>query len=341
MAALDSAPEPRVPDGTDRLAWRADHDHAGRHTPALRRLPDAEHLPVVVAARMSLSLPLVISAVPLWMVTRTEVGADGHLDPTGPREFAKVWFSDGGLATNFPVQLFDSALPTRPTYAINLQPFPPGIEPDSADPTAGVEWARNNRDGIAPIITSWPGSGLGALAGFLGAMFRTARTWQDNSQLAFPGFRDRIVRVLRAPREGGINLAMDPATIERLARRGEYAITELMDQFETPHYPPVVDGRPADTGWDNHRWVRYRALLSVLPGWAASYGRGRKALGDELPAAPPSYPFGSDAERELAEQLDRELTRLAGIVADADPEALAALTSRPRPVGVIRRIPRI
>ncbi len=341
MAALLNAPEPPPLGGTDPLLWQAERVQAGRHSPQLRRLPDAEHLPVIVAARMSLSLPLVISAVPLWMIARTRLDPDGGLDPTGPSEFVKVWFSDGGLATNFPVQLFDAALPSRPTYAINLQPFPPGVEPDPNDPTAGVEWARNNHDGLAPTIARWPERGFSAVGGFLAAMFHTARTWQDNTQLSFPGFRDRIVRVLQTPQEGGTNLSMDDATIERLAERGEYAMTALMDQFELPHYPPVVDGQPTSTGWDNHRWVRYRALLSVVPPWVSSYGRGRAGLDVDPVTGPPSYPFSSDDEHDLADQLDAEMTGLAAIITAAEPAALAALTARPRPVGVVRRIPQI
>lgn len=340
LAALDAVPEARTPEQRDPTGWQADRDQAMAHSPGLRRLPDAEYLPVIVAARMSLSMPLVISAVPLWVIERTDAGPDGRLDPTGPRRFAKVWFSDGGLSNNFPLQIFDGALPTRPTYAINLQSFPPGARPAS-DEADDVEWAHGNADGLAPKIVSWPTRGLGAVLGFLSAVYTSSSSWQDTSQLTFPGFRDRIVRVLQTEREGGINLAMSDETIERLARRGEYAAKMIMDQFHQPHYPPRVDGKPTGTGWQNHQWVRFRALLSVLPAWAESYGRGRALMEDAMLDNPPSYAFGSIGEQKLAAELDEAMQQLARVVSDADPKALAALTSRPWPVGAIRRVPQM
>lgn len=340
LAALDAAPEARTPQQRDPADWRADRDQAMAHSPGLRRLPDAEHLPVIVAARMSLSVPLVISAVPLWVIERTGAGPDGRLDPIGPRRFVKVWFSDGGLSNNFPLQIFDGALPSRPTYAINLQSFPPGARP-ATDEAENVEWAHGNGDGLAPKIASWPSRGIGAVLGFLSAVYTSSSSWQDTSELTFPGFRDRIVRVLQTEREGGINLAMSDDTIQRLAQRGEYAAEMIMDQFHQPHYPPQIDGRPTGTGWQNHQWVRFRALLSVLPAWAESYGRGRALMGDAMIANPPSYAFGSIGERQLAADLDAAMQQLARVVSDADPKALAALTSRPWPVGAIRRVPQL
>ena len=340
LAALDAVPEARTPEERDPTGWQVDRDQATAHTPGLRRLPDAEYLPVIVAARMSLSMPLVISAVPLWVIERTDVGPDGRLDPTGPRRFVKVWFSDGGLSNNFPLQIFDGALPTRPTYAINLQSFPPGARP-ATDEAHNVEWAHGNGDGLAPKIASWPSLGFGAVLGFLSAVYTSSSSWQDTSQVTFPGFRDRIVRVLQTEREGGINLAMSDETIERLAQRGEYAAKMIMDQFHQPHYPPRVGGRPTGNGWQNHQWVRYRALLSVLPAWAESYGRGRALMDDAMIDNPPSYAFRSVRERQLAADLDDVMQQLVQVVSNADPKALAALTSRPWPVGSIRRVPQM
>ncbi|KAG1385865.1 hypothetical protein G6F59_017159 [Rhizopus arrhizus] len=34
--------------------------------------------------------------------------------------FRICWFSDGGISSNFPIHLFDAALPRWPTFAINL-----------------------------------------------------------------------------------------------------------------------------------------------------------------------------------------------------------------------------
>jgi predicted acylesterase/phospholipase RssA len=341
MAALESASAPDAPGGDDPAAWQADHDQALQHSPALRRLPDADQLPVVVAARMSLSMPLVISAVPLWTVRRIRrPNGDGRLDPTGPRRFTQVWFSDGGVTSNFPVDLFDAPLPARPTFAIDLRDFPARIRP-SRDETQNVQWAHDNHDGLDPEIARWSDRGWAGVAGFAAAVFTAASSWYDNIQLPLPGFRDRIVRVLETAHEGGLNLAMSNATIQRLAERGADAAEAIMNQFDEPHYPPLRDGEPTSTGWDNHRWVRYRALLSVLPLWAHEYGRGRQVLGSRLLAEPPSYPFGSCAEQQLAAELDAGMQRLADVIAEADPQALDAITSRPQPVGLIRRVPQI
>jgi hypothetical protein len=252
----------------------------------------------------------------------------------------KVWFSDGGVTSNFPVDLFDAPLPVRPTFAVDLRDFPARIRP-SRDETHNVQWAHGNHDGLEPEIARWPDRGWPGVAGFAAAVFNAASSWYDNIQLPLPGYRDRIVRVLETAHEGGLNLAMSNTTIQRLAERGADAAEAIMDQFDEPHYPPLRDGEPTSTGWDNHRWVRYRALLSVLPLWAQEYGRGRRMLGSQLMADPPSFPFDSCADQQLAAELDAGMQWLAGVVAEADPEALAALTSQPRPVGLIRRVPQI
>jgi hypothetical protein len=96
---------------------------------------------------------------------------------------------------------------------------------------------------------------------------------------------------------------MDDETIGGLADRGATAGTVIADQFETPHFPPSA---PVATGWDNHRWVRYRALLSVLPAWLASFARGRAALDTDL-QHPPSYDFETEGERRLAIELTAAL----------------------------------
>jgi len=343
--ALEAAPPPASPDGDDD-EWRWEGRVASANDPPLRRLPDPEHLPVIVATRLSLSFPLLISAIPLWTIDRRHPESQDALKqyratrkagappPDSGLRFTQEWFTDGGFCSNFPVHLFDAALASRPTFAINLGRFPAGGQPDP-DQTNNVEWAKDNR-GLLPTSMQMPERGFGAVVAFGSAAVNTARNWQDGSHLDHPGFRDRIVRVLQTKREGGLNLYMDAPTIDGLAERGRVAGTVMVEQFTEPRYP---SSDPSATGWDNHRWVRYRALLSVLPDWLASYARGRDVL-DTDPGDPPSYPL-SAAGRDLAARVSEALDDLANTVARADPGALTNLELAPRPKGAIRRIPQI
>ena len=68
-------------------------------------------LPVVVAARLSLSFPILLATVPLWR-------ADGH-----EGELVQHTMSDGGICSNFPIHFFDSLFPGRPTFGLDLQPW--------------------------------------------------------------------------------------------------------------------------------------------------------------------------------------------------------------------------
>ncbi|MGZ8615377.1 MAG: hypothetical protein ACXWX4_11960, partial [Actinomycetota bacterium] len=257
----------------------------------------------------------------------------GAPPPTTGLHFVQLWFTDGGLCSNFPVHLFDAALPSRPTFAINLGRFGEGRQPD-ADQRRNVEWARSNRSGLLPQTVDIPATGFGAIGGFASAALNTARNWPDNTHLDHPGYRDRIVRVLQTKLEGGLNLFMDAPTIERLADRGETAGKVMVEQFTQPKYP---EREPRATGWDNHRWVRYRAFLSVLPDWITSYARGRAEFDLDV-TNPPSYDMTAGG-RELAGRLTETLDALAEIVGTADEKAMRDLIAAPRPRGILRRIP--
>lgn len=346
MAALEAAPRPEAPDQETADLWRWQEEVAAAHSPPLQRLPDARHLPVIVATRLSLSFPLLIAAVPLWTVDwhhaathaamaqyRAAVEA-GTRPPVAQLGFSHLWFTDGGFCSNFPIHLFDSALPTRPTFAINLGRFSAGEEP-AADERGNLEWARNNQAVSAPVVNI-PTRGFGAVAGFASAALNTSRNWQDSSHLDHPGYRDRIVRVLQTKVEGGINLHMDTTTLNRLAERGRAAAEVMVEQFNEPRYP---ERSPVATGWDNHRWVRYRGLLAVLPSWIESYAHGRRVLEID-PASPPSYRLKA-REQALADRLAQGLDNLVEIIEAADEADLAGLTSRPRPQGTLRRMPQM
>jgi Patatin-like phospholipase len=342
--ALEEAPSATSPVG-DTDEWRWEEAIAAAHTPPLRRLPDPEYLPIIVATRMSLSFPMLISAVPLWTVdwrdrkTQETVrsfrdASEGSRLPTSGLRFVQEWFTDGGFCSNFPLHLFDEALATRPMFAINLGRFPGAEEPD-LDQGKNVEWARNNQ-ALLPVITEISERGFSAVGGFASSALNTARNWQDSSYLNHPGYRDRIVRVLQTKREGGLNLYMDGPTIEELAERGGTAADMIVGQFTTLRFP---EENPKATGWDNHRWVVYRALLSSLPEWLASYARGRDALGIDT-GNPPSYALSAETQA-LADKLMAKLDELEKLLANAAPSNVAELQARPRPIGAIRRMPRI
>ena len=81
------------------------------------RLPSPQDLPIVFGARLSLSFPILLSAVPL-------LTPDFAKHKSGrPIPLRSVWISDGGLTSNFPIHFFDSPIPSRPTFCLNLVDF--------------------------------------------------------------------------------------------------------------------------------------------------------------------------------------------------------------------------
>lgn len=191
-------------------------------------LPPIGDLPVVVATRMSLAFPVLLSAVPLYAV-------EWGTPPSQPPH--RVWFSDGGLTSNFPIQMFDSPLPRWPTLALNL----------------GAESAQ--------AVTS--------VFGFLASVFSAAQNWNDTMQSVLPGFRDRIATVVLAPNEGGLNLDMSPAEVETLRERGGKAADALIERFVAPS--ELAENAPLRS-WEDHRWTRLRVELDVLASHLQRFG---------------------------------------------------------------------
>jgi hypothetical protein len=69
-------------------------------------------MPVAIAARISLSFLGLISALPLLCIDYSR--GPGH------RNLITAWFSDGRIASNFPMHFFDAPWPRRPTFGLNL-----------------------------------------------------------------------------------------------------------------------------------------------------------------------------------------------------------------------------
>ena len=172
--------------------------------------------------------------------------------------YQRNWFSDGGICANLPLQFFDSALPRRPTFAINLAPFPHG-QKKSSDEADNSYLPTHNDAGLARRQTVLKESGVGALKQFGSTIIDTARTWVDEGQQFVPGYRDRIVTVFHDGQEGGMNLNMQQEVVTGLSERGRGAADRLVEVFAGDQ-PGVV---PA-WGWDNHRWLRFRTAMAAF-----------------------------------------------------------------------------
>jgi hypothetical protein len=277
-------------------------EHMVRHSPGetvgqggqkLFALPPSRQTPVVVAARLSLSFPGLICAVPLYAIN--------HAPPVVSAKPERCWFSDGGITSNFPVHFFDSPVPRWPTFAIDLMPIAPGQELDEEDQGNNVWLTKTNTDGIAEEWLGWEGkSDFKQLSGFAASIFRTAQNWIDNRQMRGAGFRDRIAHVWMSDDEGGMNLAMEAEKIERLAKRGAAAAAELAERFR-PDPPEGVE-----LTWDNQKWIRYRAYMDLLErrGREARRGFLDATLGtplERMRAAPPSFPWESPGQGKFAD----------------------------------------
>ncbi len=309
--------------------------------------PEPDDLPVVVAARMSLSFPLLISAVPLWAFDRTLKRTNDALSsnpPSGVRaEPERCWFSDGGISSNFPVHFFDTALPARPTFAIDLDGFHPDY-PKSTDEEKNVYLPGTNVGGLLETWYRFPEQpGFARLSAFVNGLVRTMQNRVDTGLARQPGYRDRIVHVHADSSEGGMNLTMPPAVIMALTKRGRAAARLLVKRFaETPGTAPGLS-------WDNHRWVRFRASAAALSDflerfaqvWKESPSADERTYEElarrEAADGPAGYRFARAAQRDLALGLADRLVgagdELAGSAERLDEQA-------PRPQPEARIVPR-
>src|SRR6476660_447651 len=320
--------------------WIMSHSAPVRHGDTIEvpndfyPLPAAPDLPILLGARMSLSFPILVSAVPLYAANVTRRNEQGKF------ELERCWFSDGGLTSNFPIHFFDAPLPSRPTFGINLVPETVAI----GDTTEEKNSVRGLRPGGEPLGESrqdrWKNiympstntSGIGSVArfsefttivGFFSALFDTARNWNDTELMAMPGYRDRVVHVALAPDEGGLNLRMPAGIIARIAERGERAAELLAARFA---FEPKLDpqnGKKIKLTWDNHRWVRFRSFLAAFEDVARRFrvtwedaGRQRpfrsykELLGRSRNKEPTSYPMKRPTQLQFVRETVNTLVDL-------------------------------
>ena len=337
-------------------------------------LPKPADLPILLGVRMSLSFPFLLSAVPLY-------AANFETKPNGKYPLQRCWFSDGGLTSNFPIHFFDAPLPSRPTFAINLIPdtVVATTEVDETEDRLlrvsgfGADGQTENEQtdawdkvwmpskNAAGITSAARFNEFHGMLGFFAALFDTARNWADTELTALPGYRDRIVHVKLAEDEGGLNLSMPDTVIKKVGARGELAGELLAGRFApTPsgkdRLTDPQTGDDVQLTWDNHRWIRYRAIMAAFEGLARRFrttwqneekqkpwraysdllGRGKRE-------EPTSYPLDRPEQKAFADSVTDQLVDFVASWTTGDQTFDRGDSSKegrsPRPKPVLRMRP--
>lgn len=256
-------------------------------------MPRPADIPIVVAARLSLSFPGLISAVPLYYVDHGR--APQHV------ELIPVWFSDGGIASNFPMHLFDTQFPTRPTFGINLQP---------KDVEHGDTWV------YVPATGQPRSHSMTSLSDFVHALLDTMQNWADVTQLTLPAYRQRVAEVRLTDEQGGMNLAMSSDEIAIIANRGADAAA-LFDTFNL----------------GDHQGKRFAASVAavddLLAGMRTSVADGFESV--IAGSSPQSRVVATNELLDLADEWDTT----------ADPNHPLVAADLPHPSADLRGTPRL
>ncbi len=313
------------------------------------RLPRPADMPVLVAARMSLSFPVLFRAVPLYKVDyslrRVKPGEPavsptpgGAINANEPRRPERCWFLDGGICSNFPIFMFDAPLPRWPTFGIDLQ----SLRPDRPD--SFVWMPSDNKEGFGELWNRFGTSGgLSALVQYATALIDSARNWNDNRQMTVPGYRDRIVHIqLDDSKQGGLMLDMPQDVVATVSGQGTEAARLLLEHFFNPT-PDVT------LTWDNHRWIRFRSLMGRFEEIVQQFQRGFTApepgersyteLLERSDKEPPNSYRLTGNQRDFLEHWVPLLLRVADEVSKPDVHERPT-AGEPRPTPVIRALPR-
>jgi len=260
LDALEKASRPYVP-------CDAEDPPCSTDTKEFLELPGAD-MPIVVASRLSLSYPLLFSAVPLWAIDY-----DRYL---GQRVLRRCLFTDGGLCSNFPIHLFDAAVPRWPTFGLWLDRRDPkgpwacgtGADEDVELPKSINEGLADSWDRFDPLAqdpklaAAWPpksfGQNIAFASGFVSALLSSAKDWRDLTTFRLPHVRNRVARLQLLDNEGGLNIGMPRKQILTMAEcygtaAGKLFVERFSDDFQ-----------PAARAWQEQRWVRAVLLIQSV-----------------------------------------------------------------------------
>jgi len=217
-------------------------------------LPSKDLMPVLLGMRLSLSFPILLSAFPIYRIDNSL-----RLCKEEQKKPKLCWLSDGGITSNFPIHLFDSVFPSRPTFGISLGEFDecrqdPDQDVDDPSLENRVYLPQGANRGLSVQVHQ-----VNGIFGFLMSIFNSAQTWQDTNQTYLSGYRERVVRLSLKDDEGGMNLSMPPERIAALTKIGRVAGARLKNEFDLPE----------------HKWRRvlsaYSAVESAFEGLQEQY----------------------------------------------------------------------
>jgi predicted acylesterase/phospholipase RssA len=279
----------------------------------LRSLPPVSRLPILVAVRMSIAFPGLLSAVPMYKVEWKRGDDQGFIA-------RRVYFADGGITSNCPVHLFDAPLPRHPTFVVSLDDLPEGTKdepPRDRIFLQGIDTEDSGAQRPAKVHPLSSGGSLRGVRSFVWSIVDTAINWRDSLQRTIPGSEERIAIVKLAPGEGRLNLHMDACTIRKVADLGIHTADKFIEAFDGPR----TDGR--NNAWDRHRWIRMRSTIAA----ARRYLRAVRVAEDDagyvsrLANSKQMDPrFGNDGSLEQAIALLKNLSALG-----VDPSGAARL----------------
>ena len=301
----------------------------------LHAMPEPCDWPVVIAVRMSLSFPVLLAAVPMYRINRGEKKSPPKPVKVQP---IKVLFTDGGVSSNFPIHLFDSPFPSRPTFAVDLQSFPDTMTDPKERADKRVFTFIGNRSGHQQVIHEPPlGKPSGQVVWFVSRLIETMQNWRDQLPKSMAGYRDRIAYVQHTKDEGGLNLNMSEPLITALGNAGAAAAQKLTAAFYAPHKE-----YKGQTGWQNHQWIRMRSSLKQLDALIQSVSEKIESKYSHLPKEDaPAYAFSQAPGQNPVDQLKalallQELENLAarmkalqGDLAEGAPESKLAFRITP------------
>lgn len=204
------------------------------------QFPEEDSLPVVIAVRMSLSFPVLFTAVPIRVVDTEFSAVVRSLGGEAPGRIGTVLLSDGGISSNFPIHMFDAWLPSRPTFAFSLEELPC----DASLVKTRVSLPESAGEGMGIQIGQ-----IGGVGEFASHILNSAKDWQDQLLSGITGQRERIARIFLTDREGGLNLSMPPEVSRQLMAWGYEAGRRFVD---------------GGFDFDEHRWRRLLALHQHL-----------------------------------------------------------------------------